>query len=273
LKNKPPRRRSTESLGEPVSTKGGLWLGWDEWMAPYIVQKNDSVWRIARNRLGDSKCGPEIVRVNRIDSGGLLMVGQVLDLPERSVGSVRPSVGGGGRPSPGSQGQTGREESSDAHSAATCVPARAFLFVLSDEVLPSAKLVRKVLMVPVTNADYVAANPELFSFTASDPEATVSLGEFALNEQALNRAGSQFISASSKPGGAPKIAGRPAYIGVAKAEKAGVPVHSTAEIADDLDRLAGLNPARAARLAKLKGAIESVEGEALLEGARPAAAI
>jgi hypothetical protein len=47
------------------------------------------------------------------------------------------------------------------------IPGRAFLFILADEVLPSGKLVRKVLRVPTTNADYVAAHPEIFGLLTS----------------------------------------------------------------------------------------------------------
>jgi hypothetical protein len=148
-------------------------------------------------------------------------------------------------------------------------PWRAFLFILADEVLPSGKLVRKVLEIPgPSQAQYIQAHPEIFGMKPPNPSSSLSLGEHALGNN-----NSRFLSASTKPGGAPNIQGRPVYIDIKKAQAAGVKIHSTAEIIADLDRLVRANPQLKARVDKLKSVIGSLEGEVLLEGNVPAAAI
>lgn len=148
-------------------------------------------------------------------------------------------------------------------------PWRAFLFVLADEVLPSGKVVRKVLEFPGPNqAEYILSHPEIFGMKPPNPLSPISLGEHALGNN-----NSRFISASAKPGGAPNIKGRPVYIDIKKAQAAGVRIHTTEEIIADLDRLAKSDPRLKPRIDKLKSVIGSVEGEVLLEGNVPASAI
>lgn len=148
-------------------------------------------------------------------------------------------------------------------------PWRAFLFILADEVLPSGKVVRKVLEIPGTSqAQYILANPEIFGMKPPNPLVLYSLGEHALGQNQ-----SRYLSASTKPGGAPNIAGRPVYIDIRRAQAAGVKIHSSEAIIADLDRLARANPSLELRVEKLKSVISSVEGEVLLEGDVPASAI
>jgi hypothetical protein len=101
-----------------------------------------------------------------------------------------------------------------------------------------------------------------------NPGAKVSIGEHA-----LGNTNSPYSSASTKPGGAPNMAGRPVYIDITKAKSAGVTIHSTEEIIADLDRLAKEQPQMKPRIDKLKSVIGSVEGEVLLEGKVPPSAI
>jgi hypothetical protein len=146
---------------------------------------------------------------------------------------------------------------------------RAFLFVLADEVLPSGKVVRKVLEFPgPTQAEYVQANPEIFGMKPPNPSAPYTLGEHALGHNQ-----SKYLSASTKPGGAPTINGRPVHIDIKKAQAAGAKVHSTEAICADLDRLVRNDPRLKPRVEKLKSVISSVEGEVLLEGSIPARAV
>ncbi|ATB40763.1 membrane protein [Cystobacter fuscus] len=148
-------------------------------------------------------------------------------------------------------------------------PWRAFLFVLADEVLPSGKLVRKVLEFPgPSQAQYIQANPEIFGMKPPNSKATFSLGEHALGQNQ-----SRFLSASTRRGGAPNIAGRPVYIDIKKATAAGVKIHSTEAILADLARIQKSTPSLQPRIEKLKTVIASVEGEVLLEGNIPASAI
>ena len=148
---------------------------------------------------------------------------------------------------------------------------RAFLFVLADEVLPSAKLVRKV-WVEVSGpqqASYIKLHPEIFGMAPPDPLAPFSLGEHALG---FNQ--SRYLSASTKAGGAPNMAGRVVYIDVKKTEAAGAKIHSTEEIIADLQRLVDAHPNLKERVDKLKKVMKDVEGEVLIEAERiPASAI
>lgn len=194
--------------------------------------------------------------MNRVSAGhpqhGWLKLGDKIFLP-KADGSARVS-------------------SSTAFAENTVIddnPWRAFLFVLADEVLPSGKLVRKVLEFPgASQAQYIQANPEIFGLKPPNPNAPYSLGEHALGNNQ-----SKFLSASTRRGGAPNIAGRPVYIDIKKATAAGAKIHSTEAILADLARLQQAQPELRPRIEKLKKVISSVEGEVLLEGAVPASAI
>lgn len=147
--------------------------------------------------------------------------------------------------------------------------ARAFLFVLADELLPSGKVIRKVMVAPdrVASQAFVR-NPEVFGFSPRAPGVAVSIGEHALGNNV-----SPYLSASTKPGGAPNFAGEPFYIDIAKAKAAGVRLHSTGEIIADLRHLALERPELRHRVDKLVSIIEAVEGEVLLEGHVPSTAV
>jgi hypothetical protein len=146
---------------------------------------------------------------------------------------------------------------------------RAFLFVLADEILPSGKLVRKIISFPATTqAQYILHHPEIFGLTPPHPESMLSLGEHALGENQ-----SRYLSASTKPKGAPNIGGRPIFIDIKKALAAGAKIHSTQEIIDDLNQLVKDRPELSQRVEKLKKVIAEIEGEVLIEGAVPASAI
>ncbi|MBK8335194.1 MAG: LysM peptidoglycan-binding domain-containing protein [Sterolibacteriaceae bacterium] len=234
----------------------------------YIVRQGDTLRQIAGSMLGDAARWDELARLNGIGPPYTLVTGQSLQVPERDNAHLRGWTEGGSRAGApvrlvaGSAAQPPREQGADA------LPARAFLFVLADEILPSGKLVRKVLEVPVSSAEYVAAHPELFGIKPGNPASTVSIGEHALGNTA-----SRYTSASSLKGGAPNIAGRPVFIDIPKARAAGVVIHNTEEIVADLERLAAADPSLRARVNKLKEVIKSVEGEVLLEGNVPAGAV
>lgn len=234
----------------------------------YIVKSGDTLWEIARDQLGNARQWQEIAACNGIRPPYLIVIGQMLKLPDRQNSHLRPYFGGGPRPTVSGYDYTGLADIPPMQQGAGTLPGRAFLFVLSDEILPSGKLVRKVLEVPMGNAEYILANPELFGIQSPNPNSPISIGEHALGNN-----NSRFISASSKPGGAPNIHGRPVYIDIAKAKAAGVVIHSTEEIIADLDRLAAADASLQSRISKLKSVIQSVEGEVLLEGGIPKTAI
>ncbi|NOK22165.1 glycine zipper family protein [Corallococcus carmarthensis] len=145
---------------------------------------------------------------------------------------------------------------------------RAFFFVVVDETVTSGKVVRKVLEFPgPSQAQYALANPEIFGMRPPNPNAPFSLGEHALGHNQ-----SRFLSASTHRGGAPNITGRPAYIDIKKATAAGVKIHSTEAILEDLAHLEKAHPDWRIRIDKLRKAIV-MEGEVLMEGSVPASAI
>jgi hypothetical protein len=234
----------------------------------YLVRPGDTLPRIARDHYGDETLWPEIARTNLLEPPYRLFIGQGLFVPTGcgfetglhcfGVGS---DTGSGARTSFFDHGRV--ELASDEHSGAATVLARGALFVLADEVLPSRKVVRKVLVGAISDpAAYVAAHPEVFGLRPLAPGSSVSLGEHALGN---NR--SRFTSASTLPRGAPNIAGRPVYIDVARARAAGVAIHSSETIVADLARLAAERPHLAQRVQKLSRVILEVEREVLLEGA------
>jgi hypothetical protein len=156
-----------------------------------------------------------------------------------------------------------------AEEGASWMGGRAFLFVVADEILPSRKVIRRVLSIPArSQAEVIATNPELYGIKPSNPGGRVTLAEHALGNNA-----SQYISASTKRMGAPNFDGRPVFIDVAKAERAGVVVHPTEEIIRDLDRFAAAHPSASIRVEKLKKVILETEGEVLLEGTVPGSAV
>jgi hypothetical protein len=230
---------------------------------PHVVNNNDglsSLWLIARHyQVPFEELKRRNLHImnrfpNKHPRHGWLVLGDKVFLPTNQLGN-RTLVDPGQR-SP-------KNEFIDAD------PWRAFLFILADEVLPSGKLVRKVLEIPgPSQAQYIQAHPEIFGMKPPNPSSSLSLGEHALGNN-----NSRFLSASTKPGGAPNIQGRPVYIDIKKAQAAGVKIHSTAEIIADLDRLVRANPQLKARVDKLKSVIGSLEGEVLLEGNVPASAI
>ncbi|MCU7619282.1 hypothetical protein NZ698_19045 [Chryseobacterium sp. PBS4-4] len=148
----------------------------------------------------------------------------------------------------------------------------AFLFILTDELLPSGKIVRKVVVPPSQKIfDYFKSNQyEAFGMSPPKPLANISIGEHA---SGLNQ--SPYLSGSTLPHGAPNIDGSPQYIDIKKAEAAGCKVYSTEEIVADLKRLQekAPTPEAKARLDKVINAVSNIEKEVLVKGNIPANAI
>lgn len=219
----------------------------------YMVKPGDTLWDIAYRELGNHSLWKEIAFLNHIHQPYKLLIGQILRLPNTKIALKNQRI----------SDNKPLERGTNSHLA------RGFLFILSDEVLPQGKLVRKVLPLPqFTTTKLMAAKPELFGIKPRNSKSTISLGEHALGNN-----NSRFISASAKPKGAPNFKGRPVFIDKAKIQAAGIKIHSTQEIANDLNRISKAKPQMATTITKLKDVITNVEGEVLIEGTIPPSAI
>lgn len=226
----------------------------------YRVRPGDSLSSIAESRLGDRNRWSEIAKANKLHPPYNLLIGQELHLPAPIMANTAASSSAAVSQDPGG-----------IHQPAWVMLARGSVFVVFRQVEANGKLVRKVVMLPPNHvAAMLVNNPEQFGFFPRNPEAAVSLGEHALGNTL-----SPYISASTKPGGAPNFGGKEFYIDIAKLKKSGATIHSTNEIIQDLDRLSSENPALRERIGTLKGVIDSVEGEALIrpQGRIPASAV
>lgn len=148
----------------------------------------------------------------------------------------------------------------------------AFVFIVADELLPSGKIVRKVVVPrPDKIIEFINGNMyERFGMTPPNMKSNITIGEHAAG---LNQ--SRFLSGSTLPNGAPNISGTPQYIDIKKAIDAGCEIHSTEAIVADLKRLQNEapTPQAKARLEKVINAVQNIEGETLIEGHIPSNAI
>ncbi|WP_255317808.1 hypothetical protein [Capnocytophaga canimorsus] len=149
---------------------------------------------------------------------------------------------------------------------------RAMMFILTDELLPTGKLVRKVVVPPSKKIfNFIRSNQyEMFGMSATDPLADITIGEHAFGKKP-----SPYISASTLSKGAPNIMGSPQYIDIAKAEAAGCKIYTTNEIIQDLRRMQKEAPSINAKtnLEKLINVISNTEKEVLIKGNIPPSAI
>jgi LysM domain len=234
----------------------------------YVVQPNDTLSEIALRQLGRADRWTEIVKANQLLDASRLLIGQQLLLPS------------GGKP----QQLTGTPTSIKVafnpgvklqDRPATTIPARAFTFVIADEINPLArKVVRKVLLPPKGVSDPSVlerlTRPEKYGFGPRAPGSPVSMGRHV-----GGRVDSNFISASDRAFGSPRIEGQRFWIDVAKAEQAGVKVHETETIIADLDRVIAKtkNPVQRSKFLDIRDKALRVDREVLFEGSIPAAAV
>ncbi len=174
----------------------------------YIVKAKDSLIKIATVILGDKNLWRELALKNHINPPYKIYIGQELRLPAiKNLQSAKRTI-------------FTSSNMMGADSETNMVNARAFFFVLADEILPSEKIVRKVLQYPSSMQEMILAHPEKFGMHAPMPKAKISIGEHALG---ANK--SPYLSGSTLPKGAPNITGRPVYIDINKVKKAGVIIY------------------------------------------------
>jgi len=200
----------------------------------HVVQYGDTLSELSRKYLGSSTRWPEIVRINRLGPADFLVVGQCLRLPESAKhhGAGHTSVIVTMTQEPACPAMPMEQR------PATAIPARAFFFVVADEINPfNRKIVRKVAF-PADlhgNPELLRriVNPEKYGFSPRNPDSRVSIGRHVLGDTK-----SKFISASERPLGSPRFKGEQYWIDAAKVEKSGGIVHDARQIANDLDRIA-----------------------------------
>jgi hypothetical protein len=199
----------------------------------YTVRPGDTLWRIATSYFGDATKWTTIAEDNRLLRSARLYVGDVLVLRDSLLTRSRSRLG-----PPGTR-PIGADQLEHKSSV---IPARAFLYVLADEIDPTRpKLVRKVMVSPkmaervrahLGRPVNVVANPELFGLSPKGPGSTVSKGRHV-----MGMTQSRYLSSSKSSRGAPRFSGSPFWIDVNKARAAGATFHDTSEILADLDRI------------------------------------
>ncbi|PYM05115.1 MAG: hypothetical protein DMD82_12220 [Candidatus Rokuibacteriota bacterium] len=236
----------------------------------YTVQYGDTLWEIAEKFLANPTRWREIARLNWLRDPDILLIGQRLQLPAgaklppvaqlRIVQQQQPLLSLG---TPAEQ------------RPATAVPARAFLFVLADEINPFTRTVVRKVVFPKHLQDNPELlkrilDPERYGFSPRDPLSKVSLGRHV-----LGRTDSKYISAGERPLGSPRIEAPRFWIDIEKVRRSGGIIHEADEIARDLERIAAK-----AKDAKFLHYIEDIrhrsliiDKEVVIEGWVPAAAV
>ncbi|MEY4583432.1 MAG: hypothetical protein RL701_8135 [Pseudomonadota bacterium] len=236
----------------------------------YTVQVGDTLWGIAKRLCGQAERWRAIAEDNGIRFGSRILVGDQLFIRDDLVAREKARASTVGVAGP----HTAQEHGSSV------IPARAYTFILADEVNPlTRKVVRRVMVNPKMAAELakkigksvpVVPHPERFGLLPEAPSSsTITAGRHAMNLKP-----SPYMSASTRPLGATRFSGQPFWVDVERARAAGATFHETHEILDDLDRIAGKTRRSAdlVRLQKFKELV-SADREVLVRGAVPTSAI
>ncbi len=239
----------------------------------YIVQHGDSLWSIAGKKLGDPHRWREIARLNSLESPYLLLIGQRLIMPRHApaVGSHLQTTGPIGTIS---REHSSKVNHSSVHSPATRIPARAFFFIVADEINPfTKKVVRKVVFPKgLEDARLIEriVHPERYGFAPRNPGSKVPIGRHV-----LGMTDSKYISASELPLGSPRFEGKRYWIDVDQLRSSGAAIHDGAAIGPDLDRIAAKtkDPTFRGYIEDIRRKSTVIDREVLIEGHIPAAAV
>lgn len=160
------------------------------------------------------------------------------------------------------------------------MPARAFFFIVVDEVGKDGFLVRKIYASP-TNPYLTKMSlsplgnlselyPERFGLTPKGWGSPTTIAEHVLGNNK-----SPFISTSSIfPQGSPRFEGRDIFIDIEKAKASGAKLVSTKEILKSLDDYKAANPHLTNRIEKIASYVKDIDKEVLVKGKKiPAKAI
>jgi hypothetical protein len=243
----------------------------------YTVGGGDTLWRIARQELGDPNRWREIATLNQLRRPDRLVLGQRLFMPSHLVGPAKTA------PAVAAHGGLAAHPSQAGHPIASfemqtpLLPAWLHIFMVADEFNPfTRKLVRKIAY-PKNAADLSPElverimHPDKYGLTGIDPSSRVGLGLHV-----RGRTDSRFISTSERALGADRFPGNRFWIDAAKAEAAGIKLHEAPAISKSLDELSART-----KSASGKATIEHIrklsmvnDREVVLEGGEvPASAI
>lgn len=175
---------------------------------------------------------------------------------------------------------TNTDDGSRHEVASHHMPARAFFFIIVDEVGKDGFLVRKVYATP--NSPYLAnmnlaplaqlsqVQPEKYGLMPKQWGAPPTVAEHVMGNH-----GSSYVSSSSIfPEGSPRFQGRSVFIDIAKAKASGARLVSTGEILASLKQYKTQNPHLAKRVDKIAQYVEDFDKEVLVHGEKvPAQAI
>jgi hypothetical protein len=236
----------------------------------YTVRYGDTLSGIAAETLGDAERWPAIAQANNLRDTHHLFVGQMLVMPTDARASAGPRGANSVRVF-----ETSHPSTPPARRPATALPARAFLFVLADEIDPvRRKLVRKVIFPKDLQGDPTLIrrilDPQMHGFSARAPGSPVSVGRHV-----LGRTDSAYVSASERPLGSPRFTGERYWIDVEKVKRSGAVIHEGKDIARDLDRIAARTKNREflSYIEEIRQKALIVDREVLIEGEIAAVAV
>jgi len=160
------------------------------------------------------------------------------------------------------------------------MPARAFFFIVVDEVGKEGFLVRKVYASPTSPylsnmnlaplAQLSQTQPEKYGLIPKQWGAAPTVAEHVMG----NHTSSYVSSSSIFPDGSPRFDGRSVFIDIAKAKASGARLVSTQEILASLAQYKAQNPHLAKRIEKIAKYVEDFDKEVLVHGEKvPAKAI
>ena len=234
----------------------------------YIVRHGDALRSISKKVLGSPSRWLELAQLNAVAAPYTIFTGQLLKVP--SITGATPS----------SAASQQLSLATEPPTAGTAI-ARGFSFVFMVEQLPdvgNTHLIRKVAVVPsdfshalnLSVREWRAGLPERFGI---EPNARNGATTIAEHVQDINRMNSPYTSTSNKPFGAATMQGRPVLIDTAKVRAAGGTIYEPRAIVHELRAFVARNPGSSQRVETLIRAITDFEGETLIEGRTPRAAV
>ncbi|ARU90448.1 hypothetical protein [Pseudomonas sp. M30-35] len=177
---------------------------------------------------------------------------------------------------------TNQEPGSVSQIPGYLMPARAFFYVVVDEVGADGFLVRKIYT-PSTSPYLKEMNlaplqelseltPERYGMMPKNAAAPYSIAEHVMGG---GRNVSSYISTSSIfPQGSPRFDGRSVFIDIKKSKASGLKLVSTREIIDELNAYKTQHPHLEKRVTQIANYVENIDKEVLLHGEKvPASAI